>query len=276
MLLLIKLFFMGALLTGGLKTYADTPLLNENPLLSGIGGIFCIIILLYVFPKLISFIFKFAFFTFVILCICHLCGWDFDAIVQKLAKVDVSPVLEKIPENGASGKSVTGRVSKVLNGRAFVFEGQNVQLYGIDTPDLDQHCTSSNGMSYACGEQSFVELNALLAQKNVTCTLSFIKQEGRQLATCYVDDMDVAALMVRDGWAIADKGQSDKYVEEEKSAYLRHMGMWNGRFQEPQKWRQTREAQNKEKATPSPTQPESNKSSLSPVRGIKKLFGITQ
>jgi hypothetical protein len=43
--------------------------------------------------------------------------------------------------------------------------------------------------------------------------------------------------MVRSGWAIADKKQSNKYVEEEISAYKRKVGMWEGKFQEPEKWR---------------------------------------
>ena len=107
-------------------------------------------------------------------------------------------------------------------------------------------------------------------------------KDGSQLI--FVDGDDIAALMVHDGWAIADKRQTNKYVEEEKSAYLKKTGIWNGYFEEPAKWRAKRaaaekkakeaDAQIKKQAEEKNSSNSSASSGISPIRGIKKLFGL--
>ena len=118
-----------------------------------------------------------------------------------------------------------------------------------------------------------VELNAFLNAGEITCALENKDTSGVRNATCYVDEEDIAALMVHDGWAVADKKQSQKYVEEEKSAYLRKAGLWSGKFEAPWVWR----AKHAKDETVSKKEVfENNKSNkaLSPIRGIKKLLGI--
>ena len=43
--------------------------------------------------------------------------------------------------------------------------------------------------------------------------------------------------MVKNGWAIAYKKYSKKYVEAEIYAKNNNLGIWKGKFLEPYKWR---------------------------------------
>ena len=284
MLLLIKLSLMGALLFGGLKTYANIPLLNENPMLSGTGSGVVVLMLLFAFPKLIGLFLKFALFSVVVLGLCHAAGLSFDDIVQKLSEANIQQRIEAMQISEPQGDMLIGRAGDVLSGNTFAYNGEIVRLYGIDVPDGGQTCKTQQKMSYACADQAAVELNAILHGKDVKCSLGAKDASGLRMATCYVDGDDIAALMVHDGWAIADKRQTNKYVEEEKSAYLKKTGIWNGYFEEPAKWRAKRAAaekkakeaddQIKKQAEEKNSSNSSASSGISPIRGIKKLFGL--
>ena len=286
MFLLMKLCLMGALLFGGLKTYATIPLLNENPQISGLGASILILLLLFTFPKMIGFFLKFALFAIVVFGLCRGFGLDFDTIVEKLSNVNISEKIDALKITEPYGNKLVGRAGNVLSGNTFSYNGEIVRLYGIDVPDITQTCKTQQMMSYACGQQSAVELNALIRNKDVECVLGEKDAAGARMATCYVDDEDVAALMVHDGWAIADRGQTDKYVEEERSANkIRQAGLWNGYFEEPSKWRakkaaadrKAKEAENAINEQAKEQEASSSSSSskgLSPIRGLKKLFGL--
>ena len=265
---------MGAVLFGGLKTYADIPFLNENPMFSGVGGCLLVLLFIVIFPRLLGLFFKFALFVIVVLGICHACGLDFDAIVEKLSKSKLSFAIDAV--RSPTGPKIKGSVTGLVNGNTFLFNGDVVRLYGIDVPDLKQNCKANGNMSYACGEQALAELDAFLNGKEVVCALGDKDASGVYMATCYVDEEDVAALMVHDGWAVADKKQSQKYVEEEKSAYLRKAGLWNGKFEAPWVWRakHVNTKQNKTDNQKKSQEGNNKTKELSPLRGIKKLLGM--
>ena len=45
------------------------------------------------------------------------------------------------------------------------------------------------------------------------------------------------SLMVKNGWALAYRKYSLDYIDEEKEAKDKKMGMWTGKFLAPWKWR---------------------------------------
>ena len=49
--------------------------------------------------------------------------------------------------------------------------------------------------------------------------------------------MKTCKLMVRNGWAIAYRRYSKDYVDDENYAKENKLGIWNGQFIEPYKWR---------------------------------------
>ena len=53
---------------------------------------------------------------------------------------------------------------------------------------------------------------------------------------------DIAAKMVRQGWALAYRRYSTDYVNDEKAARVARKGIWRGEFMLPWDWRRKREA----------------------------------
>ena len=51
---------------------------------------------------------------------------------------------------------------------------------------------------------------------------------------------NIAAKMVRQGWALAYRRYSMDYVGEEKTAKVARKGLWRGKFIVPWEWRQLR------------------------------------
>ena len=59
----------------------------------------------------------------------------------------------------------------------------------------------------------------------------------RYLATCYKNDIELNKWMVRNGYAVAYKRYSKKYVQDENYAKKNKLGLWQGKFIRPEKWR---------------------------------------
>ena len=59
----------------------------------------------------------------------------------------------------------------------------------------------------------------------------------RRLMTCFVDDLDINATMVSQGWALAFRRYSTVYVNQEHDAQRRQSGLWSGAFIAPWNWR---------------------------------------
>jgi len=60
---------------------------------------------------------------------------------------------------------------------------------------------------------------------------------GQFIAFCTIGPCDLAALMVREGWALADRRYANDYVDEEEEARTARRGLWKGEFVPPWEWR---------------------------------------
>jgi endonuclease YncB( thermonuclease family) len=60
------------------------------------------------------------------------------------------------------------------------------------------------------------------------------------VAVCWVGDEDVDGWMVGQGWALAFRKYSDRYVAEEDAARAAGRGIWRGTFDAPWDWRAAR------------------------------------
>jgi endonuclease YncB( thermonuclease family) len=71
----------------------------------------------------------------------------------------------------------------------------------------------------------------------VTCKGDNRDQAGHLIAVCTIGPYDLAALMVRKGWALADRRYASDYVDEEEEAKAAKRGLWKGQFVAPWEWR---------------------------------------
>lgn len=111
--------------------------------------------------------------------------------------------------------------------------GARIRLHGIDAPEIDQVCLSGTGKTYACGIAARDALIQLIGRKPLTCTGSEIDVYERRLMTCFVDGVDINAVMVSRGWALAFGRYSNVYANQEHDAQRRQSGLWSGAFIAP-------------------------------------------
>lgn len=107
------------------------------------------------------------------------------------------------------------------------------RLEGIDAPELSQKCRHRDGETWRCGVEARRRLAALLAAPSLNCKGSALDRYGRLLVRCRAGDVDVNALMVREGFAVSYGG----YPAEEAAARREGVGMWSGEFDRPEVWR---------------------------------------
>ena len=78
----------------------------------------------------------------------------------------------------------------------------------------------------------------VVAQKDGSVELPKEKDfYDRYIATCYLKKTDINSWMVRNGFAIAYRKYSKKYVMDEENAKKNKLGLWMGHFISPEKWR---------------------------------------
>lgn len=124
----------------------------------------------------------------------------------------------------------------VTDGDTLVVAGRTVRLQGLDAPETRQACTR-DGRDWACGVEATRALRDHIGGRPVSCAGLGTDRFGRTLGRCRVEGQDIGAWMVRQGWAVAYRRYSDRYVPEELWARVHGRGIWAGSFETPEEWR---------------------------------------
>ena len=142
---------------------------------------------------------------------------------------------------------------KVISGKAEVVDADTIKinkikirLFGIDAPEKEQVCKKiymsffifNFEKNYKCGEESALALLKKLKKKKIKCFIEKNKDRyKRSIGVCYLKNEDINKWLVKNGYAIAYKKYSKKYVLDEQYAKENELGIWKGTFTEPEKWR---------------------------------------
>ena len=135
---------------------------------------------------------------------------------------------------------VTDGDTLVVNGkrqRTRCVGGTRVRLFGIDAPELKQRCKHANGRDFLCGRAAASFLLEHVRGSTVECRGNSEDRYGRLIAVCFVGGKDLNAMMVAEGWALAYRDYSEKYVPQENVAREARRGIWAMRFVPPWEWR---------------------------------------
>lgn len=154
-----------------------------------------------------------------------------------LAAIGIFAALPEAPF--ALGEPLTGPVERVADGDTIEIGGQRIRLTGIDAPEWDQTCRTTDGAEWPCGRAATERMRELVRGATLSCTGEGHDRYGRLLATCRAGGADIAQTMVRDGLAIASGG----YLAAEAEARRAGRGLWQGPFDRPADWRAGRPAQ---------------------------------
>ena len=139
-------------------------------------------------------------------------------------------------------------IPKIIDGDTVHISKYKIRLEGIDAPEIKQQCkkvffkiSSIIGFTfykdYYCGVASKKKLVEKIDRSKIKCIYSSKDKYKRFLATCFKDQINLNKWMVRNGHAIAYKRYSKRYLKDEDFARKNKLGLWQGRFMYPEKWR---------------------------------------
>ena len=142
--------------------------------------------------------------------------------------------------------------SEIIAGKAIIIDGdtikiknKKIRLHGIDAPEIKQLCQRtflsififSFQENYKCGEISKKKLEKYVKNNIIKCKVEGIDRYKRILGTCYKNTININSRMVRNGYAVAYKKYSKKYLSVEREAKREELGLWKGKFDMPWDWR---------------------------------------
>ena len=139
-------------------------------------------------------------------------------------------------------------VPKIIDGDTVHINNYKLRLEGIDAPEMRQQCkkeflkiSSIIGFTfykdYSCGKVSKEKLISKIHGSKIKCIFTTKDKYKRYIATCYKEKINLNQWMVRNGYAIAYRRYSKKYVPDEDFAKENKLGLWQGKFMSPEKWR---------------------------------------
>ena len=136
-------------------------------------------------------------------------------------------------------------IPKVVDGDTIHIKSYKIRLEGIDAPEMKQMCKKpylqviffSFHKSYNCGQLSKKKLIEKIRNKKVRCNLIGKDRYKRYLAKCFKGSNNLNKWMVRNGYALAYRKYSKLYITDENLAKEEKLGLWQGTFVNPEKWR---------------------------------------
>ncbi len=144
----------------------------------------------------------------------------------------------------AWAEELTGPAT-VIDGRTLEIQGQQVRLFGLDVPDRDQPCYSpKERIPNRCGVTAVEKIKRMVREQTLRCEGDQRDEEGRLIAICYSDRVEVNEQMVLLGLAISDPAQGKRYQRMENIAKRLNDGLWRNRFIMPWEWRKGRHLPN--------------------------------
>ena len=149
--------------------------------------------------------------------------------------------------SNSTAEEISG-IPKVVDGDTVHINNDKFRLEGIDAPEMRQQCKKESfkisffiGFTfykdYSCGRVSKEKLITKINTSEIKCISSSKDRYKRYIATCFKGKTNLNQWMVRNGFAIAYRRYSKKYVPDEEFAKENKLGLWQGKFMEPEKWR---------------------------------------
>ena len=139
-------------------------------------------------------------------------------------------------------------IPRIVDGDTVHIKEYKIRLEGIDAPERRQKCkkekfkiSSIIGFTfykdYNCGEVSRENLKKKVDRSKIKCISSSKDRYKRYLAVCFKEKINLNRWMVRNGHAVAYRRYSKEYILDEDFAKENKLGLWQGKFLYPEKWR---------------------------------------
>ena len=136
-------------------------------------------------------------------------------------------------------------LAKVVDGDTIKINSKKIRLYGIDAPEKKQKCKKtyltisfmSFTKDYMCGEVSTQKLIKKINKQKLNCNILDVDRYKRLIGECFKRNTNLNSWMVSNGYAVAYRKYSKKYVSDEINAKNNKLGIWQGKFEMPWDYR---------------------------------------
>ena len=136
-------------------------------------------------------------------------------------------------------------VPRIIDGDTIEINSKKIRLFGIDAPESKQKCKKKYlsifffklQKDYKCGIYATKKLSNYIKQNTIKCISNQKDRYSRHLSICYLKNKDINKWLVRQGLAVAYRRYSKKYLSDENYAKENSLGIWQGTFIRPDKWR---------------------------------------
>lgn len=113
-----------------------------------------------------------------------------------------------------------------------------VRLDGIRMLDAGQTCLRPGGPPWDCGASAKQYLDKLVrSSRTVRCSIAG-ESDGVPSGSCWAGGVDIAADLVRQGFAFSDGVLFSSFADEEAAAKSANAGLWAGEPEHPDEWRE--------------------------------------
>ena len=149
-------------------------------------------------------------------------------------------ILTYIDVRSENINKITG-FAKVVDGDTIKINSKKIRLYGIDAPEKKQKCKKiyltisfmSFTKDYKCGEVSTQKLIKKINKQKLNCNILDVDRYKRLIGECFKRNINLNSWMVSNGYAVAYRKYSKKYVSDEINAKNNKLGIWQGKFEMP-------------------------------------------
>lgn len=132
---------------------------------------------------------------------------------------------------------------KIIDGDSLEIGSERIRLVGLDAPEFTQSCKNNKKEKYPCGKEALKFLTNLIGKDEVKCIPHKKDKYNRHLSTCYVNNKDINAELVKNGYAIVYL--ESNYQKEQDFAKSHKKGLWSGKFMHPRLYRSLKDHQKK-------------------------------
>ena len=136
---------------------------------------------------------------------------------------------------------ITGSVAAktslvVIDGDTIHIGDKKYRFSGIDTPEMKQTC-QKDGVVIMCGVIAKDALQNKINNREVSCKDEEIDRYQRIVAECFIGEESLSKYLVRNGYAVAYRKYSNKFIEDEEYARQNKLGLWSMTFEYPWDYR---------------------------------------
>jgi len=137
-------------------------------------------------------------------------------------------------------KEISGN-AQIIDGDTIKINSKKIRLYGIDAPEFKQMCKKPYLtiiffifiIDYPCGKISTQKLQKKINNKVITCKILDVDRYKRFIGECYKRNLNLNSWLVSNGYAVAYRKYSKKYISNEINAKNEKKGLWQGKFEMP-------------------------------------------